>query len=375
MSDVFNVALVVIGIVATIFVLDAAVRTFVVPRGTVVTFTNLVFRSVRWTLALFARPSRGYEARDRVMALYAPIALLALPAISLVVVFLAFACIFVGLEQHGWRDALITSGSSVMTLGFERPPDLIGTFAAFTEAAIGLGILALLIAYLPTIYNAFSRRELAVTDLAVRAGTPPTVAEMLTRAHQTGFLFEMDAFWESWMQWFTEVGETHTSLAALSFFRSPNPHRSWITASGAVLDAASVRMAVLDIPWTPAAPLCIRSGYLSLREIASFFGYDHDHDPAPGDAISIARSEFDELYELLQMRGLPVRMDREQAWRDFAGWRVNYDQVLHALAAHTMAPYSPWVSDRSPRRPAAHYPYGRRRREIARQAGMSPPAS
>ena len=77
---------------------------------------------------------------------------------------------------------------------------------------------------------------------------------------------EMDRFWEAWMAWFTEVQETHTTYGSLAFFRSPNPHRSWITAAGAVLDTASVRLAVLDIPWTPAAPLCIRSGYLALRE-------------------------------------------------------------------------------------------------------------
>jgi hypothetical protein len=364
--------LVGIGVVAVIVVLDAAIRTFVVPRGTVVSFTFFVFRGVRSILQVFARPSRGYEARDRVMALYAPIALLALPAMSLLVVFVAFACIFAGLEHHGWRDAFETSGSSVMTLGFVRPPDLPSVFVAFIEAAIGLGILALLIAYLPTIYGAFSRREVQVTDLSVRAGTPPTPAEMLIRAHLTGFLYDMDRFWEAWMNWFTEVGETHTSLGALPFFRSPNAHRSWVTAAGTVLDAAAIRQSSLDIPWTASAPLCIRSGYLALREIAAFFGFDYEHDPEPDDSISIARSEYDELFDRLEQAGLPMKADREQAWRDFAGWRVNYDQVLHALAAFTMSPYAPWVSDRSPRRPAAYHGYGRRRREAARNASRHP---
>jgi len=78
------------------------------------------------------------------------------------------------LSMYGWREAFITSGSSLLTLGFDRPPDLPSVFLAFTEAAIGLGLLALVIAYLPTIYNSFSRREVAVTDLSIRAGTPPT---------------------------------------------------------------------------------------------------------------------------------------------------------------------------------------------------------
>jgi hypothetical protein len=363
-----DILLVVAGLFAAGFVLDAAVRTFVVPRGTVVLFTVVVFRVTRRVFALFASPRRGYEARDRVMALYAPVALLALPLVSMLVVFGGFACVFAGVEEHGWRSAILTSGSSLLTLGFERPSNLPAAFAAFAEATVGLALLALLIAYLPTIYNSFSRREIAVTDLAIRAGTPPTPGNMLVRAHLTGFLLDMDGFWALWMTWFTEVQETHTSYGSLAFFRSPNPHRSWVTAAGAVLDTASVRLAVLDIPTTPAAALCIRSGYLALREIAGFYGFDYDDAPAPDDPISVTRDEFDEMYAKLVDAGVPVKSDRDQAWRDFAGWRVNYDRVLVTLAGYVMAPYAPWVSDRSPIEPLRLYRWGRRRIEITRRA-------
>ena len=196
--------------------------------------------------------------------------------------------------------------------------------------------------------------------------------EWLVRAHRTGFLLDMDGFWEQWMTWFTEVAETHTSYAALVFFRSPHPHRNWVTAAGAVLDTASVRLSVLDIPWSPAAPLCIRSGYVALREIAGFFGVDYDVDPEPDAPISIARDEFDEVYDDLAAAGLPVKADREQAWRDFAGWRVNYDQVIHALAAIVIAPYAPWISDRSPTNPPPHHRLGRRRKAVAQRPVTAP---
>ena len=292
--------------------LDAAVRTFVVPRGAVVLFTvDDLPRASSWFFELFASPRRTYEARDRVMALYAPIALLALPFVSILVVFGAFTCIFVGLEHHGWRNAVLTSGSSLLTLGFERPAHLPGAFAAFAEAGIGLALLALLIAYLPTIYNSFSRREVAVTDLSTRAGTPPTPTAMLRRAHLTGFLLELDNFWELWTTWFTEVQETHTSYGSLVFFRSPNPHRSWVTAAGAVLDSAAMRLAVVDIPPTPQAAVCIRSGYLALREVAGFFGFDYDDSPAPDDPISVTRDEFDEVCTALDRgRGPGARRPR-----------------------------------------------------------------
>ena len=109
MQTFFHVVLIVVGFAAVGIVLDAAVRTFVVPRGAVVLFTVTIFRLVRWFFSLFASPRRTYEARDRVMALYAPIALLALPTISMLVTFGAFACIFGGIEHRGARSALMTS--------------------------------------------------------------------------------------------------------------------------------------------------------------------------------------------------------------------------------------------------------------------------
>jgi hypothetical protein len=368
-TTVENVLLVIIGAALIVMVLDASVRTFVLPRASVVRFSSTIFRMLRRAFALVASPRRGYEQRDRVLALYAPLAVLLLPLVSLLIVFIAYAFIYVGLEQHGWRDAFITSGSSLLTLGFERPPDLPSTLVAFSEALIGLSLLALVIAYLPTIYSAFSRREVAVTDLSIRAGTPPTPREFLTRAHLTGFLYGMDPFWDAWMAWFTEVQETHTSIGALPLFRSPNPHRSWVNAAGAVLDTASFRLAALDMPWTPNPALCIRSGFLMLRAVAGFFGFDYDEDPAPDDPISVTREEFDELCAQLASKGLPIKEDRDQAWRDFVGWRVNYDAVLLSLAGFVIAPYAPWISDRSPAVPLRHYPAGRQRRRIANRGG------
>jgi hypothetical protein len=366
-----TIPLVILGLFFVLLPLDAAVRTFVLPRGVPVMFTRLIFRTLRVVFDQFVKRAHDYEGRDRIMALYAPISLLALPTLYLLSVFLGFACFFFAFDSHGWQDAFVTSGSSLLTLGFERPPSFGLTLLAFLEAALGLGLLALLIAYLPTAYGAFSRREVAVTALAVRAGTPPTAVELLERAHRTGFLDRLDQTWELWETWFQELSETHTSLGVVSFFRSPNPHRSWVTASGAVLDAAALRYAVVDLPWTSSPALCIRAGYLALREIADLFGIEYDRDPAPDAPISIAREEFDEVYERLAIAGVPMQRDRDQAWRDFAGWRVNYDVVLLSLAGLVMAPYAPWSSDRSSRQ---HGPPLRVRRRRPRAPASGPSA-
>jgi len=339
----------VAGLVLIGVVLDSALRTFVLPRAVSTPLTRLVFVSIRRGFDLFAGESRTYETRDRIMALYAPVSLFALVFTWMALMIAGFMLVYHGaLDVRGWRHAMELSGSSFFTLGFAfTPPGVPSYVLVFLEAASGLGILALLIAYLPTIYGAFSRRELAVTQLATRAGTPPNAIELLQRYHAIGWNDQLPELWAAWEAWFSDVGETHTSLAVLVFFRSPNPDRSWVTAAGALLDAASLAQSTLAIPWSPQAGLCIRAGTLALREIAAFFHIPFDPDPEPDDPISIARSEFNDAYEQLGGYGVPVRPDRERAWHDFAGWRVNYDSVLLGLAGVTMAPYAPWSSDRS----------------------------
>lgn len=344
----FEVALGVAGALLVVLTLDSAVRTFVLPRGVTVAYTRIVFVSTRRVFLAAMRFTRTYAGRDRVMALYAPLTLLELVFVWFVVTLTGFTLLFRSVGIEPFRNAFEMSGSSLLTLGFVKPPDELPAMGlAFAEAAIGLGLLALLIAYLPTIYSAFSKREVLVAQLSVRAGTPPAAFNLLRRAHLTGEIELLDDIWVPWQTWFAELEENHTSLAVLPFFRSPQADRSWITAAGVVLDSAALAQSTLAVRWSPQAAVCIRSGFLALRQIADLFGIPYDPDPAPDDAISIAREEFDQLYERLAEAGVPMRADRDRCWREFAGWRVNYDAVLIGLAGLVMAPYAVWSSDRS----------------------------
>src|SRR5258708_14966174 len=174
--------------------------------------------------------------------------------------------------------------------------------------------------------------------LEVRAGSPPSAVEMIKRYTRLKRLEQLGELWAGWDVWFGDLEESHTSLAALSFFRSPQPHRSWVIAAGAVLDGAALVRSVVDIPADSQADLCIRAGFLALRYIAAFFRISYNPNPSPTDPISVSRAEFEAALDEMAAAGVPLKADREQAWRDFAGWRVNYDTVLLALAQLMLPP-------------------------------------
>src|SRR6266568_3648254 len=115
----------------------------------------MISRASRSVFDLIARPARTYEQRDRVYALYAPLTLLLFPAVWLASIFAAFVAIFWSIESVPWREALRLSGSALLTLGFDTPHHLGPMLLSFLEAALGLGLLATLISYLPTIYASF----------------------------------------------------------------------------------------------------------------------------------------------------------------------------------------------------------------------------
>jgi hypothetical protein len=338
------------GAALSVSVLISTIRTFVLPRSARSWLTTLIFVVSRSAFDVFTRKLKTYDERDRVMALYGPITLTLLPIIWLTLVLIGYMGMFWAVGIQPLEKAFVLSGSSLLTLGFEKQDGFVPIILSFTEATVGLLLIALLIAYLPTIYSAFARREMLVTLLEVRAGSPPSAVEMIDRFHRLDRFGKLNELWVLWENFFVDIEESHSSLVILAFFRSPQPHRSWVTAAGAVLDAAALINSTVDIPHDTQADLTIRAGYLALRHIASFFRIHFNPNPQATDPISISRLEYDIAVNYLVEKGVPIKADRDQAWRNFAGWRVNYDTVLLALCAMTMAPYAPWSSDRSLRR-------------------------
>jgi hypothetical protein len=334
------------GAAVVVFTVASAVRTTVLPRGYPSRLARAVFVLVGFVLRLWIGRSAAYERRDRILALLAPLALLVLLVAWLALVVAGFCAFDWGLGGISLADAFRLSGSSVTTLGTSPAPDFARTILSYAEATVGLILLALLITYLPSIYGAFSRRERLVTALEVRAGAPPSGYELLWRFWTLGRMDALSGVWERWEDWFVELEESHTSFPSLALFRSPQADHSWVTAAGAVLDGASLLASTVDLPRDVQAEITIRAGYLALRRIARFFQIPFDPDPEPTAPISVSRAEYDDACERLAEAGIPLVADRDQGWRDFAGWRVNYDPVLLGLANFIEAPQAPWSSDR-----------------------------
>lgn len=329
--------------------LGSAVRTVVVPRGEQTFVARLTVLPLRKIFNVAARMARDEVGEDAIKARFGPVVLMTFPFVWASGVITGCAGIFWALGVEPFRDAVVLSGSSLTTLGFRSTDDLPTLTLSIIEGIVGLGLVALLISFLPTIYGAFSRRENAVAKLHLRATDSdgvPSASSLLVRRHQIDSLDDLSPMWDEWEDWFVEVEETHTSFPILVFFRSPVPDRSWIASAGIALDSAALYCSLLDVHREFRAMLMIRTGTLSLRRVCDFFGFAYDPDPAPTDPIGITRADFDEVADLFIGVGMPVVADLDQAWRDFAGWRVNYDVPLRSLATFIDPPVVPWATDR-----------------------------
>jgi len=337
------------GLATILLTLSSAVSTFVLPRAARSQLNRIVFGVLRRIINFILHFATTYRRRDAIMAYYAPIGLMLLLPTWYLLILVGYAAVYWALGMGDLFAVFRLSGSSLFTLGFDISKTPVVTIFAFTEAMLGLMLVGLLIAYLPTMYSAFSRREQAVNMLEVRAGSPSSALEMLLRFHRNHGLEKLSDYWKVWEAWFADIEESHTTLPALIFFRSPRPENSWVTAAGTILDAASITLSAIEIPYEVSAALNIRAGFLTLRRIANYFDIPNPQDPHyPATEICVERREFDEVIDQLATAGLPIKADREQAWKDFAGWRVNYDRTLILLCGLVMAPQASWSSDRAP---------------------------
>jgi len=354
-----------IGVGVALVTAGSAIRTLVVPRGGTSRIALFVGHTiVRRGFLAMAKRFDDYESRDRILSLSAPLSLLANLLAWLLLFWVGFGLMLWPLVDGDLLTALRESGSSMLTLGYAGTPTFGATLVHFAAAVTGLIAVALQIAYLPTIYSAFNRRENLVTLLQSRAGAPAWGPELLARTALVDLRGELPRLYGAWEEWAADVGESHSNYPVLAFFRSPVPLRSWIVGLLAVLDSAALYLATCPGSAPVEARLCLRMGFVSLRDIATVLRIPHDPDPYPDEPIRLTYEEYVAGIRRMEEAGFPMERTAEQAWADFRGWRVNYEAIVYAIADAVEAVPGPWTGERTrlpgmaivPARPANRRP-------------------
>ncbi len=318
--------------------------TLVIPRGRI-GFIKVVDRFVADAYTAAGRLVRTWERRDALLASQ-PVATLGLLLFIWLAGFVLGYGLVLWLPGGSFPDALRIAGSSLFTLGFAARGGAEPNVAEFLAAASGLIIVALQIAYLPTLYAAYNRRETVVTLLGPRAGSPAWGPELLARAQMSHGIEQLSDLYQDWERWSADVAESHSSYPSLIRFRSPEPHSSWVVSQLAVLDAGALHLAACPATAPLAARLCVQMGFNCLRKLTRTLRIPVNEDPRPDDPVELSWEEFLEGWERLTAVGFPVERTAEEAWPHFRGWRVNYEAAAYKLASGLDAVPARWSGPR-----------------------------
>jgi hypothetical protein len=346
-------------IVAAVFgallVLTAArsvVGTIIVPRPANGWLTRAVDKVVNLAYSLAMTLVKDYKRRDRVLASQAPAILIAQLVVWLGSFFIGYSLLLWPFLHTGITTAFTTAGPALWFIGDSTVSGAgqrtIQDCASFT----GLVTITLQIAYLPTLYSAFNRRETDIALLNARAGVPSWGPELLARTHYalgsgSSTIDTLPDLYAQWERFAADIAESHTTYLPLVRFRSPRPLSSWVTALLAVLDSAALYLALSpDAVPAVAARLCLRSGFVCLSEIAGALGLKYDDSADPDAGIAVTYEQFLEAYDRMREVDFPTERKPEEAWPEFVGWRVNYEQSAYAIAYAIDAVPAMWSGPR-----------------------------
>jgi hypothetical protein len=354
---------------------NSVIGTLVVPRPVSSFLTRWVDKVVLFVYLTVTKPVADYLRRDRILATQAAAVLLTQLVTWLGISFIGFTLVLWPTARHGISSAFTEAGSSLFTLGFSEPNGAAPAVFVFIAAATGLVIVALQVGYLPTLYAAFNRRETEVSLLNARAGVPSWGPELLARTYYAlgqgvSAIDTLPDLYTTWERWSADVAESHTTYLSLVRFRSPQPLSSWVTSLLAVLDSAALilTLAPEEAPTVPAR-LCLRGGFQCFGRIARAMGLPVPEEANPEGGISLTYQEFLDAIDRMRKVGFNITREPEQAWPDFVGWRVNYEQAAYAIAEAVDAVPSMWSGPR--RRPTT--PISPYRPPSGRPKKVSPP--
>jgi hypothetical protein len=346
-----------LGVPLLVLVLWDVFETIVVPRPTpgwfrigryLVRGTWRVIRAIDGN-----RPNRGPTA-ERLLGLFAPAATIFLLFAWLAILIVAFGLILFGLRDQlnppppNLGTALYFSASSVLTIGYG---DIVASGTAsrivvVAAAATGLGLVALVVTFLFSLYGSYQRREAPVVLLQAKAGTPASAVVLLENLARFQLADHLPAFFGDWERWEVEVLDSHVAYPLLGYFRSSHDNLSWISALGTVLDTATLVLTTIEGVGRGQAELAKTLGDHLVEDITNL----GNHAPA---SSSLDRPAFDAVYARLEAAGYRLAPEA-QAWEDFSVARRSYADRLEQMAAFWLVPSVSWFGGSDPLRSPTH---------------------
>jgi hypothetical protein len=349
-----HISAIVFGIVIIGVVLLDAFETVVLPRRVTRQFrlTAWFYRRTWIPWRRIAGHIRTPSRQQSFLGYFGPLSLILLLAFWAASLIFSFALLQYGIgghEQLGnepltFSRILYGSGETFFTLGYGDivPTSSVSRVLSVLEAGMGFAFLGVVIGYLPVVYASFSRREIQISMLDARAGSPPTATELLVRlagkSENPGIdQLVLDAVLRDWERWSGELLESHISYPALSFFRSQHSNQSWLGALQTVLDVTSLLIVGVDGIYPGQAKLTFAMARHAAVDLAQVVNARYD----PAAAERLTEDDFNRLQETLEKAGLKLR-STDEARQKLAKLRSMYEPYLHSTARNLMVSLPPW---------------------------------
>ena len=342
------------GLLILVVILWDVFETIILPRRVTRRFrlVRLFYRYtwIPWSGA--ARVIRRGSRRESFLSYFGPLSLLALFVVWAVGLIFAFALLHLGAgsaispgvnEHRGFLADFYLSGTTFFTLGLGdvTPQTELARVITVIEAGIGFGFLAVVISYLPVLYGAFSRREVNISLLDARAGSPPTAAELLRRHTQPQSVAALEQYFHDWETWAAELMESHLSYPVLCYFRSQHNNQSWLAALTTILDASALLIAYGQgaLRWQAKLTFAIsRHAVVDLAQVLNC-------PPKRTDGARLPPGELQKLHEVLIAAKLSdcCSEDRDESERRLGDLRRMYEPYIAALSERLLMPVGAWV--------------------------------
>lgn len=307
-----------------------------------------IFYAFTWSaISIIATKLAPGRRRERFLGFFGPLSLILLITLWGLGLVFAFAVLHAangsrervpwGLPNFG--SDLYLSGTTFFTLGLGDVVPLSGVGRALTviEAGMGFGFLAIVIGYLPVIYQSFSRRELNVSLLDARAGSPPSASELMRR-HGKEHFAALEEFLGEWELWSADLLESHLSYPALAYFRSQHENQSWLAALATILDTCSLIM--VGIRGVPAWQA--RMTFAMARHAIVDLAQIYDTPPSRDGEERLYEADLARVREVLNGVGLTLN-DGPDTYAKLAEFRKMYEPYLKSMGERLFMSLPPWI--------------------------------